>query len=64
MADAACNPDSIILYGKSLGTGIAAYVASHTSAKLLVLKTPYYSIPALFNCYAFMFPTERMSYAR
>ena len=61
MADAVYNPDSIIVYGKSLGTGIAAYVASHTQAKLLVLETPYYSIPSLFNCYAFIFPTERMS---
>ena len=61
MADAVCHPDSIILYGKSLGTGIAAYVASHSDAKLLVLETPYYSIPALFNCYAFIYPTEKMS---
>ena len=61
MADAAFNPGNIIIYGKSLGTGIAAYVASHTNAKLLVLETPYYSIPALFNSYAFIFPAERMS---
>lgn len=53
--------DSIILYGKSFGTGIAAYVAAHTHCKRLILETPYNSIPDLFACYAPIFPTERMS---
>ncbi len=53
--------DSIILYGKSLGTGIAAYVASQTNCKQLILETPYYSIPDLFGCYAPVCPTQRMS---
>ncbi len=53
--------DSIILYGKSFGTGIAAYVASQTNCKQLVLETPYYSVPALFGCYAPIYPTQRMS---
>ena len=53
--------DSIILYGKSFGTGIAAYLASQTKSRQLVLETPYYSIPALFGCYAPIYPTQRMS---
>ena len=53
--------DSIILYGKSLGTGIAAYVASVTDCKRLILETPYYSIPALFSCYAPVYPTSSMA---
>ncbi len=53
--------DSIILYGKSLGTGIAAYVASQTNCKKLILETPYYNIPDLFSCYAPIYPTQRMS---
>jgi len=61
MADAKYSSDSIILYGKSLGTGIAAYVASNSKAKMLILETPYYSIPALFSAYAFIYPTGRMS---
>jgi uncharacterized protein len=61
MADSKYKSDSIIIYGKSLGTGIAAYVASNTSAKMLVLETPYFSIPALFNCYAPIYPTEAMA---
>ena len=61
MADAKYQADSIIIYGKSLGTGIAAYVASASHAKLLVLETPYYSIPALFGTYAFIYPVSQMS---
>ena len=61
MADAKYHADSIIIYGKSLGTGIAAYVAAASHAKLLVLETPYYSIPALFSTYAFIYPTAQMS---
>jgi len=53
--------DSIILYGKSFGTGIASYVASETSNKRLILETPYYSIPSLFSCYAPIYPTKQMS---
>jgi alpha-beta hydrolase superfamily lysophospholipase len=61
MADAKYGADSIIIYGKSLGTGIAAYVASNAKAKMLILETPYYSIPALFNTYTFIYPVSRMS---
>jgi uncharacterized protein len=61
MADLKYSSDSIIIYGKSLGTGIAAYIASNTNAKMLILETPYYSIPALFNCYAPIYPASRMA---
>ena len=61
MAASKYGKDSIILYGKSLGTGIAAYVASATICKRLILETPYYSIPALFGCYAPIYPTTAMS---
>lgn len=53
--------DSIILYGKSFGTGIAAYVASATDCKRLILETPYFSIPALFSCFAPIYPCAAMS---
>ena len=61
LADAKFHSDSIIIYGKSLGTGIAANVASRTKAKMLILETPYYSIPSLSGSYAFMYPNELMS---
>lgn len=53
--------DSIIIYGKSFGTGIAAYVASVSRCKKLILETPYYSIPDLFNSYSYIYPTSYMS---
>jgi alpha-beta hydrolase superfamily lysophospholipase len=53
--------DSIIIYGKSLGTAIAAYIASVKPCRLLILETPYYSIPSLFGSYAFMYPASVMS---
>jgi uncharacterized protein len=39
--------DNIIIYGKSLGTGVAAELASHEPCKQLILETPYYSFPSL-----------------
>lgn len=61
MAAAKYSSDSIVLYGKSLGTGIASYVAAQTNSRQLILETPYYSIPDLFGCYAPIYPTQRMS---
>lgn len=53
--------DSIIIYGRSIGTGIASYVAANVKAKALVLETPYYSIPDLFSAYAPIYPMSRMA---
>ncbi|MCW3118568.1 MAG: alpha/beta fold hydrolase, partial [Chitinophagaceae bacterium] len=50
--------DSIIIYGKSIGTGLAARVAYSRSCKRLILETPYYSIPSLANRYFFMYPVD------
>ncbi len=61
MAASKYNSDSIIIFGKSLGTGIASYVASEKKCKQLILETPYYSIPALFGSYAPIYPTTAMS---
>ena len=62
MAMAKYAADSIIIYGKSFGTGIAAYVASNARCRRLILETPYYSIPDLFNCYAPIYPVELASH--
>lgn len=53
--------DSIVVYGKSFGTGIAAYLASVKDCRQLILETPYYSIPDLFSYYAPVYPITRMS---
>ena len=61
MATLRYGADSIIVYGKSLGTALAAYAASIQKNKQLILETPYYSIPSLFKSYAFMYPASMMS---
>lgn len=38
------SEDQITVYGRSLGTGIATYVASKHKPKQLILETPYHSI--------------------
>lgn len=38
------NEDAITVYGRSLGTGIATFIASNNKPKQLILETPYYSI--------------------
>ena len=60
LAASTISTDSIIIYGKSLGTGIAAYTASVSKCRTLILETPYYSIPSLFAHYAFIYPTKQM----
>jgi len=53
--------EHIIIFGKSFGTGIAAQLASVKHCRQLILETPYYSIPDLFNCYALIYPTTNMT---
>ena len=53
--------DSIIIYGRSFGTGVASHLASAVDCKYLILETPYYSIPALFNHYLPIYPTSYMA---
>ena len=38
------SEDEITVYGRSLGTGIATYIAANNKPKQLVLETPYYSL--------------------
>ena len=38
------DEEDIIVWGRSFGSGVAAYVASVNSPKTLVLETPYYSL--------------------
>ena len=61
MASSKYAKDSIVIYGKSFGTGIAAYLAAEYDCKQLILETPYYSIPDLLGAYTLIYPIQRMS---
>lgn len=61
MARAQFNKDSIILYGRSLGSGIAAQLASVRDCKHLVLETPYYSMDRLMSNYTWIYPIRWIS---
>lgn len=60
LARARFKPDSIILYGKSFGAGIATQLASIRDCRYLILEAPYYSFPSVFSSYLPIYPYERM----
>jgi pimeloyl-ACP methyl ester carboxylesterase len=60
LARARFAPLNITLYGKSLGSGIAAQLASVRDCKALILETPYYSFPSVLGSYLPIYPMEKM----
>lgn len=60
MAGIRFNPGQIIIYGKSMGTGIAAQLASAQNCKQLILETPYYSFVELGKHYMPVYPVSYM----
>ena len=60
LARARFAPDSIIIYGKSMGTGIAAQLASIRDCRYLVLETPYYNMPSIIDNYLPIYPVNKM----
>lgn len=61
MARKRTSTDSILIYGRSMGTGIAAQLAAERSARSLVLETPYRSIPSLVAVWMPIWPVRRLS---
>lgn len=55
--------ENIFLYGKSLGTGVASYVASNKPCKQLILETPYYSMTSMSRHYVPIYPQALMKYS-
>lgn len=54
------KPSQIILYGRSLGTGIAAELASVRDCRRLILESPYYSMTSLGGYYLPLYPWSRL----
>ena len=50
--------DKIIIYGRSLGSGIAARIASWNRPKMLLLDSPYYSFLYHIRRYGFWLPLK------
>lgn len=61
MARQKFTEENIIVYGKSLGSGIASWLASVKNCYHLILETPYYSVPDLFRTYAPIYPIKAMT---
>ena len=43
------NPNEIIIYGRSLGCGIATHLATKVNARMVILETPFYDVKNLFR---------------
>ena len=60
LARARYSKDSIILYGRSLGSGIAAQLAAVRDCKALILETPYYSFTSMAGSWFPVYPVKQM----
>tara|TARA_R100001369_G_scaffold90177_1_gene128813 strand:+ start:10506 stop:11315 length:810 start_codon:yes stop_codon:yes gene_type:complete len=54
------SDSQITLYGRSLGTGIASFLASKNQPKQLILETPYYSVLDVAEHRFPMFPIKKL----
>ncbi len=62
------NPKDIVLYGRSLGTGMASHLAARVAARMVILETPFDNIGGLLASHirrheppfkpAFRFPND------
>lgn len=51
------SEDQIVLFGRSLGSGIACHVASCNTPKTLILETPFFDLKDVAKNYFPLFPT-------
>ncbi len=51
------EPD-IVIYGRSIGTGIASWLTSKTNPRQLLLETPYYSLADMARRYYPIYPAK------
>lgn len=53
---------NVILVGRSLGTALASNLATKINPKHLILISPYYSMPDLFNHKVKLFPFKKLKF--
>ena len=56
------SESEIILYGRSVGTGIAAHLASYNNPKLIILETPFFSLKDIAEHYYPWLPSFILKY--
>lgn len=49
-------PEKIFIYGRSLGTAAATYLAAHHPSKYLILETPFSNMYDIARSYGMLFP--------
>ena len=54
------DPAQIVIYGRSLGSGMACELATKVDAKLVILETPYKSIDAVAKRGFFFLPVSSL----
>lgn len=60
LARARYSRDSIIVYGRSLGAGIASQLAAVRDCKALILEAPFYSLPSVVGSWFPIYPVHTM----
>lgn len=60
LARAQYQPNQIIIYGKSMGSGVAAQLASIRDCRQLILESPYKSMLSLVDHYTRIFPLNSL----
>ena len=50
--------EDIVIYGRSLGSGIAARIASWNTPKMLILDSPYFSLTHQLRRFAYWMPIK------
>lgn len=53
-------PKKVIIYGRSLGTGVATFVAKNRKADALILETPYYNMADVGKSWLPFIPFEKI----
>jgi len=60
LAQEGVTPERIVLYGESLGTGVAVQMAVERACAALILEAPYTSVAAVAQSRYWMFPVRQL----
>lgn len=60
LARARFEPNEIIIYGRSMGSGIASQLASVRDCRYLILEAAYSSFPGIFHAYLPIYPYNKI----